>query len=50
MVNDFVYKMFNYIIFLNGYLILLINSKIFENRYLINIDEIKVVKLIKCYI
>lgn len=50
MVNDFVYKMFNYIIFLNGYLILLINSKILENRYLINIDEIKVVKLIKCYI
>lgn len=36
--------------FLNGYLFLLINSKIFEKGYLMNINEIKVVKLIKNYI
>lgn len=47
--NDPVHKMFNYIILLNGHLISLINSKILENRYSINIDEIKVAKLTKCY-
>lgn len=49
MANDPVHKMFNYIILLNGHLISLINSKILENRYSINIDEIKVAKLTKCY-
>lgn len=51
MANDPVHKMFNYIILLNGHLISLINSKILVNtcRYSINIDEIKVAKLTKCY-
>lgn len=49
MANDPVHKMFNYIILLNGHSISMINSKILEKRFSINIDEIKVATLTKCY-